>query len=146
MITYSIYIVDDEETIRDGVSLALEADYRVAAFPDAESAIDAIKKEAPDLILLDIGLPRMSGIEALHEIKENHPEVLVIMITAYEDIETVIFAMKAGAYDYVIKPLHMDALEVTIQNALETIHLRKEVQVLQEKHLKENIPCLVVTN
>ena len=70
----------------------------------------------------------MDGIEALREIKSLHPDVLVIMITAYEDIDTVISAMKLGAYDYVVKPLHMDGLEVTIRNALETIRLRKEVQ------------------
>ena len=142
MIKYSIYIVDDEQTITGSVTMALEDDYQIKAFSDAESAIGAIKKDPPDLILLDIGLPGMSGIDALNEIKAKHSEVLVIMITAYEDIETVILAMKAGAYDYVIKPLHMDGLEVTIRNALETIRLRKEVQDLQEKHLKEISPVL----
>ncbi|MCP4625921.1 MAG: sigma-54-dependent Fis family transcriptional regulator, partial [bacterium] len=68
---------------------------------------------------------------------------LVIMITAYEDIGTVISAMKLGAYDYVVKPLHMDSLENTIRNALETIRLRKEVQELQEKFLQENVPCFI---
>jgi DNA-binding NtrC family response regulator len=65
------------------------------------------------------------------------------MITAYEDVDTVISAMKLGAYDYVVKPLYMDGLEVTIRNALETIRLRKEVRELQEKHLKEHIPCFI---
>jgi DNA-binding NtrC family response regulator len=85
----------------------------------------------------------MDGIEALGKIKDLHPDVLIIMVTAYEDINTVISAMKLGAYDYVVKPLHMDALEVTVRNALETIKLRKEVQTLQEKYLKENLPCIV---
>jgi DNA-binding NtrC family response regulator len=65
------------------------------------------------------------------------------MITAYEDINTVISAMKLGAYDYVVKPIHMDALEVTIRNALDTIRLRKEVQALQEQYLEENLPCFI---
>jgi DNA-binding NtrC family response regulator len=65
------------------------------------------------------------------------------MITAYEDVETVIAAMKSGAYDYVVKPIYMDGLEVTIRNAIDTIRLRKEVQTLQEKHLKEHIPCFI---
>jgi DNA-binding NtrC family response regulator len=65
------------------------------------------------------------------------------MITAYEDVDTVISAMKLGAYDYIVKPLYMDGLEVTIGNALETIRLRKEVRTLQEKHLKEHIPCFI---
>ena len=143
MISYSIYIVDDEETVRDGISLALEGDYHVEAFASAEAVIDAVASQVPDLVLLDIGLPGINGIEALDQIKGVNPEILVIMITAYEDINTVIAAMKQGAYDYVVKPLHMDALRVTIENALETIRLRKEVQNLQEKHITENLPCFV---
>jgi DNA-binding NtrC family response regulator len=143
MIQYSIYIVDDEKTIREGVTMALEADYHVRAFATAETAIDAMKNHPPDLVLLDIGLPGMDGIEALGQIKDLYTNMLIIMITAYEDINTVISAMKLGAYDYVVKPLHMDALEVTVRNALETIKLRKEVQTLQEEYLKENLPCFI---
>lgn len=143
MISYVIYIVDDEETVRDGISLALEGDYHVEAFASAEAVIEAVASRVPDLVLLDIGLPGINGIEALDQIKGMNPEILVIMITAYEDINTVIAAMKQGAYDYVVKPLHMDALRVTIENALETIRLRKEVQNLQEKYIIENLPYFV---
>jgi len=143
MISYSIYIVDDEKSITDSVSIALEDDYRVRAFPDAETILETLKEETPDLILLDIGLPGMNGIDALRHIKNDYPDVLVIMITAYEDVDTIVAAMKLGAYDYVVKPLHMDGLEVTIRNALETVRLRKEVRSLQEAHLKENIPCFI---
>ena len=143
MISFSIYVIDDEQTIRDGITMALEADYRVKSFSKAEPAIDALGENPPDLILLDIGLPGMNGIDALRQIKSTHPDILVIMITAYEDIDTVISAMKLGAYDYVIKPLHMDGLEVTIRNALDSIRLQKEIRQLQEKHLKENIPCFI---
>ena len=143
MIQYSIYIVDDEESIREGVTMALEEHYKIEAFSTAETAIDAIKANLPDLVLLDIGLPGMDGMSALREIKDLHPDVLVIMITAYEDIASVISAMKLGAYDYVVKPIHMDSLEMTIRNALETIRLRKEVQLLQERYLRENLPCFI---
>ena len=143
MINYSIFIVDDEQTIREGISMALETNYVVEAFSNAEDAIKAMKKNFPDLILLDIGLPGMNGIEALREIKSLFPDVVVIMITAYEDAGSVISSMKLGAYDYVIKPIQMDGLEVTIKNALETISLRKEVQRLQEAYLKENLPCFI---
>jgi DNA-binding NtrC family response regulator len=142
-IKYAIYIVDDEKTITDSISMAFEDDYQIKAFSDAETAIAQLEKDLPDLILLDIGLPGMNGIDALHHIKEVHPEVLVVMITAYEDVDTVISAMKLGAHDYVVKPLFMDGLEVTIGNALETIRLRKEIRTLQEKHLKEHIPCFI---
>jgi len=143
MIIYSIYIIDDEKTITDGITMALEGDFRMKSFSRAEPAIEALEEDRPDLILLDVGLPGMNGIEALRRIKSSNPDILVIMITAYEDIDTVISAMKLGAYDYVIKPLHMDALEVAIRNALDTIRLRKEVQALQKKYLMENVPCFI---
>ena len=143
MISYSLFVVDDEESIREGIKTALEEDYQIEAFPTAEVAIKGIENKAPDLVLLDIGLPGMSGIEALGKIKNLCPDILVIMITAYEDVDTVISAMKLGAYDYVIKPINMDGLEVTIRNALETIRLKKEVQTIQEKYLKENLPCFI---
>jgi len=143
MIKFTVYIVDDEQTIREGISMALETNYRVRAFASAEAVIKALKKEVPDLILLDIGLPGMDGIEALRKIKDLYPDMLAIMITAFEDFRTVISAMKLGAYDYVVKPIQMDGLEVTIRNALETIRLRKDVQLLQEQYLKENLPCFI---
>ncbi len=62
----------------------------------------------PDLVLLDIGLPGMNGIEALKQIRARYPDLLVVMITAYEDIASVIECMKLGAYDYIVKPLHME--------------------------------------
>jgi DNA-binding NtrC family response regulator len=143
MVAYTLYVIDDEPSITEGIKLALDASYRVVTFSNAESAIDVIKKNPPDIILLDIGLPDMNGIEALEKIKAFYPDMLVIMITAYEDIATVVSAMKLGAYDYVVKPLHMDSLEVTIKNALETIKLRKEVQTLQARYLQENLPCFI---
>lgn len=143
MIPYSIFVVDDEQTIREGISMALEKNYRVEAFSTAEASIKSMKKEPPDLVLLDIGLPGMDGIEALAKMKNMYPHILIIMITAFEDVKTVISAMKLDAYDYVVKPIHMDGLEVMIQNALETIRLRKEVHYLQEKYLRENLPCFV---
>ncbi len=143
MITYNIYIVDDEPTIREGICMALESYYQMEAYDTAEAAIMAMKKVPPDLVLLDIGLPGMNGVDALKEIKRRYPDILVIMITAFEDIKTVISAMKLGAYDYIVKPIQMDGLEVTIRNVLDTIRLRKEVQNLQESYLKENLPCFI---
>ena len=140
---FTLCIVDDEPTITEGIKLALETEYRIVDFRDAETAIPAIKREPPDLILLDIGLPGMNGVEALNEIKADFPDLPVIMITAYEDIKTVISAMKLGAYDYIVKPIHMDGLEITIKNALDTIKLRKEVQRLQAKYLQESLPCFI---
>ena len=143
MTNYSVFIVDDEVIAREGITLALEKEYQVKAFASAEAVIGALKNDSPDLILLDIGLPGMTGVEALKIIRKRHPEIIVIMITAYEDIETVISAMKLGAYDYVVKPLKMDSLLANVRVALETISMRKEIQMLHEKYLKENLPCFI---
>ena len=143
MTASSIFVIDDEEVIRDGIAAALEGNYSIKTFATAESALENMKNEPPDLILLDIGLPGMDGIQALKEMKRRNSDIPVIMITAYEDVQTVISAMKLGAHDYVVKPIHMDALEVSIRNALETVRLKKEVQALQEKYLKENLPCFI---
>jgi DNA-binding NtrC family response regulator len=143
MTPFSIFIVDDEETIREGLTLGLQAEYHVEAFPTAEKAIEAMRQTPPDLVLLDIGLPGMDGVAALERIKSLNPDTLVIMITAYEDIKTVVSTMKLGAYDYVVKPIHMDSLELTVRNALETIRLRKEVKALQETYLRENLPYFI---
>jgi DNA-binding NtrC family response regulator len=144
MTPYAIYIVDDEAVARNGLKLALKKkNYEVAAFETAETALKAIDASPPDLVLLDIGLPGMSGVEALEIIKERHPEVIVVMITAYEDVPTVVSAMKNGAYEYVVKPVQMDALLVILRNAFETIAMRKEIQALHKKYLKENLPCFI---
>jgi DNA-binding NtrC family response regulator len=143
MMRYTIYVIDDEAVIRDGIRMSLEEDYGVAVFGEAETALEAMIADVPDLVLLDIGLPGMNGIEALARIKRLSADILVVMISAYEDIDSVISAMKLGAFDYVVKPLHMDGLEVTIRNALETTRLKKEVQALQEKYLEENLPCFI---
>ena len=140
---YSIYIVDDDADMREVLSLALDGKYQVRTFSTAGSAIEAIKGDQPDLVLLDIGLPDISGVDALRQIKKLSPDVLVVMVTASTDINTAISTMKLGASDYMMKPINVDALEVSVRNVLDKIRLRKEVQVLQEKYLKENIPCFV---
>jgi DNA-binding NtrC family response regulator len=143
MIPYSLFIVDDEDTIRRTLTIALEGRYRLADFPDAESAVAAARVDPPDLVLLDLGLPGMSGIEAIPVFRAIAPEVLIVVITAYEDVKSIVSAMKGGAYDYVVKPLEIDTLEMSIGNALESIRLKKEVQALQERYLRENLPCFI---
>jgi DNA-binding NtrC family response regulator len=143
MASYTLFVVDDEKTVREGIALSLEHLYDVHIFDRAETALKAMQQTPPDLALVDIGLPGMSGIEALGQIKQKHSQVPVIMITAFEDVKTVLSAMKKGAYDYIVKPIRMEELEVSINNALDTIRLRKEVQSLQEKYLNENLPFFI---
>jgi DNA-binding NtrC family response regulator len=143
MITYRLFVVDDEQSIRRGVSYGLKKKYQIETFSSAEEALCVIEKEPPDLVLLDIGLPGMSGIDCLKRIKTLDPHIPVIMISAYEDIDTVVSAMKSGAHDYVTKPIHMDCVKLAIKNALETIKLRKEIQALQARYFRENMPCII---
>ena len=144
MTSYTIYIVDDEAVARKGLNLALKKkNYIVRAFENAEKFLTAMKSAVPDVVLLDVGLPGMSGVDALKEIKSRYPEIVVIMITAYEDVKTVVSAMRYGAYEYVVKPVQMDALLVILRNAIESISMRKEIQNLHEVYLKENLPCFI---
>jgi len=135
--------VDDEESVREGVRVALEPRYRVRTFADAESAVEAVREEPPDLVLMDIGLPGMSGLEGIRAVKALRPETLVIVITAYEDVQTVVAAMKGGAFDYVVKPLHAETLENAVGIALETVRLQKEVRELQAQSLRDNVPLFI---
>ena len=135
--------MDDEESVREGVRVALEPTYCVRSFSDAESAVEAVREDPPDLVLMDIGLPGMNGIEGIRAIKALRPEVLLIVITAYEDVQTIVAAMKGGAFDYVVKPLHAETLENAIGIALETVRLQKEVRELQAQFLRENVPLFI---
>ncbi|MEW6719939.1 MAG: sigma-54 dependent transcriptional regulator [Thermodesulfobacteriota bacterium] len=143
MTRYRLHVVDDDELIRDALSSAFSETYDVETFPSAESFLEAIPERPPDLLLLDLGLPGMSGVDALKVVKDRRPETVVVVITAYEDAPRVISCMKAGAYDYIVKPLDLETLEITVRNALETIRLRKEVESLQAKLLDEHIPAFI---
>ncbi len=140
---FSLFVVEDEESVRRGIALALEGKHEVREFGDGESAVEAARKDPPDLVLMDIGLPGMNGIDAFKAMREIHPELACLVITAIEDVPTVVSAMKAGAFDYVVKPLHMESLEMQIASALETVRLKKEVRVLQERCLRENVPLFI---
>jgi len=140
---YTIFIIDDETSIRQGITFGLKNDYQVESFATADRALKALETLPADLILMDIGLPGMDGIEALTEIKSRYPEIMVIMITAYDDLQTVISAMKKGAHDYLVKPIQMDTLRLSINNALRAVSMKKEIELLQEKYLKEDLPGFI---
>ena len=143
MIAYSIYVVDDDPAIRAGLIMSLEGAYQVRAFASGEDAILEATRNPPDLMLLDVGLPGKDGIQVLSEVRVLVPETLVLMVTGHDDVSTAVSAMRLGAHDYIVKPIQMEALKITISNTLETIRLRKEVQALQEKHLTENVPFFI---
>jgi DNA-binding NtrC family response regulator len=140
---YSLFIIDDEESIRDSLSMALGRHYDVESCDCGKKALEILPRLTPDLVLLDIGLPDISGLEVLEGIRRLAPHAAVIMITAFEDLDTVIAAMKRGAFDYLVKPLRMDALKLCLERAGSSIRLGKEIRLLQDKALREQIPFFI---
>ncbi|HEY5999033.1 MAG TPA: sigma-54 dependent transcriptional regulator [bacterium] len=129
-----ILVVDDEYLIRWSLQQELAKDgYEVWVAEDGESALRLVRETPPDLVLLDIQLPGMGGIEVLQKIKAAEPEVVVIMITAYGMVDTAVQAMRAGAYDYLNKPFNLEGVKLSIRKGLEASRLRGEVQRLRQE-------------
>ncbi len=131
-----ILIVDDETDIRELVSGILSDEghgTRMAA--DADTALAEVEKRRPSLVFLDIWLQgsRMDGLALLDEIKRDHADLPVIMISGHGNIETAVSAIKRGAYDYIEKPFKSDRLVLIAERALEASRLRREVRALREK-------------
>ena len=105
--------------------------YAVVNVDDGEGAIEEVKKQPFDLILMDIRMIRVSGIEALAAIREFNPAIPVIMMTAYASVETAVDALKKGAYDYLTKPLDFTELRIALERAMEHSHLKEENRILR---------------
>jgi len=134
----SILIVDDDEVMRETLSDVLrKRGYEVFSVGSGNGALSMIKKSIIDLILLDMRLPDIDGLEVLKKIKEFDTEILVIMMTAYSDVQTAVSSMKSGAYDYINKPFELDELKLLIEKGLETKSLINEVRRLHRQQ-KEN--------
>ncbi|MBC7362050.1 MAG: sigma-54-dependent Fis family transcriptional regulator [Candidatus Aminicenantes bacterium] len=131
MSTFSIMVVDDEILTLNNLKKALEKEgYEILLADSGERALELLEKFRPHLILLDLVLPGISGLEVLKKIKETDREIIVIMMSAYEILEKAVEAMKLGAYDYLLKPFKLSELKTTVQRALETLSLR--LRVLEE--------------
>jgi two-component system, NtrC family, response regulator AtoC len=133
---HRVLVVDDERLIRWSLEQMLEkSGYAVEAATDGASALAAVRSDSPDLVVLDLKLPDTDGLQVIRQIKESHPWIQVVIMTAYSDVATAVEAMRLGAYDYIPKPIDFDNLVVTLRNALETQRLRRRVELLREKHL-----------
>ncbi len=127
-------IVDDEPSIRTSLEGVLEDEgYKVACASDGHAALKTMEEEMPDLVLLDIWMPGIDGIETLKRMRELHPGLQVIMISGHGTIETAVSATKLGAFDFIEKPLSLEKTLVTIQNALNFRRLRDENIILRQK-------------
>jgi two-component system, NtrC family, response regulator AtoC len=133
---YSILVVDDEALTLRTIGRALQAEgYDVTVAMSAEEGLKKFGEEKPDLALLDVVLPGMDGIELLRQIKKQHPQTIVLMMSAYHLVDRAVESMKLGAYDYLIKPFHIVDLINTIGRASEMLTLRVRVRetVLTQK-------------
>jgi two-component system response regulator PilR (NtrC family) len=134
-----ILVVDDESSMRQLLEIALGKEgYRVKAADSGQKAVKVLGKDSFDLVISDIRMPDMTGVEVLRTVKELNPEIPVIMITAYASTETAVEALRLGAYDYITKPFKIEELKNTISNALERRRLKEEVthlkRAFRDKH------------
>jgi two-component system response regulator HydG len=129
-----ILVVDDEESIRMMLRAVLEEEgYEIIEAADGPEAVKAVEQNPLDLILLDIRMTTMDGIETLTEIRKISPFVPVLMMTAYATVKTAVEALKAGAFEYLAKPLDIEELKILVQKALEYYRLREENLTLKER-------------
>jgi two-component system, NtrC family, nitrogen regulation response regulator NtrX len=123
----TVLIIDDEESIRTSLGGILEDEgYKTLFAVDGVEALSIARLETPDLVLLDIWMPRMDGLETLQKLKELHPELTVIMMSGHGTIETAVRSTKLGAYDFIEKPLSLEKVIITVSNALGVRRLREE--------------------
>jgi DNA-binding NtrC family response regulator len=138
-----ILVVDDEPNVRESFRLVLEDAYEVIDVPDGARALEAARASQVDLVLLDIRLPEMDGIEVLERIKALDEGVEVILVTAVKTVRTAVAAMKLGAFDYVTKPFDEDELLSIVRRALHKRSLEREVTFLRgelaRQHDREDI-------
>lgn len=134
----NILIIDDEENIRASLIGILEDEgFRTFFARNGEEGLSLLREESPDLILLDIWMPGIDGIETLRRIKEIFPEQLVVMMSGHATIETAVRATKLGAFDFIEKPLSLEKVLLSIQNALRIGQLVEENRTLRTKIGKE---------
>ena len=140
----SILIVDDEESVRDSLyNWFMEDGYRVECAEDAKKALSILESDTIDIILADIKMLGMDGLEMLRRIKSIRKESIVIMMTAFATVDTAVQALKDGAFDYVTKPFDPDDLSHLIRNASKQISLTEENEALREVFLLQNVENLV---
>ncbi|MBW1693115.1 MAG: response regulator [Deltaproteobacteria bacterium] len=130
----SVLVVDDEQDIRDGSERILtRVGFHVLKASRGDEALEMLPKEKVSIVLLDLKMPGMDGMEVLKHIRTMDETILVIIITGYATVETAIEAMKRGAYDFISKPFTPDQLRIVVNRAWEKIYLRQEAEKLEEE-------------
>jgi CheY-like chemotaxis protein len=139
-----ILVVDDDPSLRRVLQVQLEQEgYEVAVTASAQQTLSVLQLRHFDLVITDLKMPGMSGLELLKQARLQYPQTIIIMLTAFGTVDTAVEAMKVGAYDYLTKPVHADELSVVVRHALEHLHLVEQVRTLRlslnKKYGFENI-------
>ena len=125
----TIFVTDDEPAIRSAIMKRLSRKHhRVVGCESCEALLKAMEQEVPDLVMLDLKMPGLSGLEALKQLRPLAPHALVVMLTAYGTVQDAVEAMKLGAYDFLIKTVELDGVDPVVDRALEYLTLRRRVE------------------
>ncbi len=132
MVVPTILIVEDDESLRRVMHIQLNREgYETSSVADSEQAIQLMEKSPQNLVITDLNLPGMSGMELLKRIRAGHPETAVVVMTAFGTIPSAVEAIKSGAYDYITKPIHPYEMKALVSRVLDHYRLLEEVQVLR---------------
>jgi two-component system, NtrC family, response regulator PilR len=138
-----ILIIDDEPAMVEVISnLCRDRGHQAFPFSSSESALDALPRIDPQLVIVDVKMEKVGGFDVLRECRERFPNTAVIMITAYASVETAVEAMKMGAYDYITKPFKVDELQLCIQRALDyqaTLRENSHKREIRDRYKFENL-------
>lgn len=134
MLKGKILVVDDEESVRTMLSLVLSKDgYEVIEANDGSACVDLATQEQPDVILMDMRMPKMDGMTAFRTIRQRQATAVVILMTAFATVDAAVEAMKAGAYDYILKPFNIEEVKILIQRAVDSKRLAAEANLLRKE-------------
>lgn len=134
-----ILVVDDEESIREFLNIMLRKEgYDVTCVEDGQQAMDMLKKKSFEMVISDLQMPQVTGLELLKFVKDNYPDVLFLLVTAFGTTETAVEAMKLGAYDYITKPFKLDEVRINISNALRSKNFEMENRSLKRELTKDH--------
>jgi two-component system response regulator AtoC len=141
---HSVLIIDDEQSIRQSLGYLFRGKgFSVHVAANISDGLKQAWTARPDLVILDNRLPDGTGLQALELIKADYPDMMVIMLTAYANVPDAVLAIRKGAYDYLTKPVDLDALEIAVARALETQELKKENLVLKLQRNSSNIGGII---
>ena len=141
----NILVIDDEETMRDSCRQTLSRDgNRIEVAESGSKGLSLLEAESFDLVILDLKMPGLSGMEVLKKIKQNDPETMVVVITGYATVESAVEAMRSGAYDFIPKPFTPDSLRVIVKRALDRRELALENVLLRDELKADFEPGVII--